>query len=406
MLHLSHPSAVIHGEINISGSKSESNRGLILQKLFPQIRLENLSNADDTLLLKKALDSDSGEIDIHHAGTAMRFLTAYFALCQGKKIILKGSERMHQRPVYPLVEALREQGAKIDYLENEKFPPLQIQGQRLSPSNFSIPGNISSQYITALMLVASQFAKPCKISFTTELTSRPYLEMTAALLEKIGVRVNFEPNGVTIYPTHVLPINLKIESDWSSASYWFSMVALAEKAEVKLLHYFPNSRQGDAATGKIYQLYFGVEMEASENFISLKKIPHFQPPKNFELDLNATPDIAQTIAVTAAAMKIKTKLTGLHTLKIKETDRLAALQSELQKFGVETKITDDSFEILSFSQGLKNPVIETYNDHRMAMCFAPWALREKISIADPMVVTKSYPNFYEDLEKVGFIINL
>lgn len=405
MIKLSHPNAIIQGDIKISGSKSESNRGLILQKLFPQINLDNLSDADDTELLQAALNSSSGEIDIHHAGTAMRFLTAYFALCQEKNIILKGSKRMHQRPIHPLVDALREQGAKIDYVEKENFPPLQIQGQQLSPSQFNIPGNISSQYITALMLVASQFSKPCKISFTTELTSRPYLEMTAALLEKIGVKINFKSDNLTIYPAQVSPINIKMESDWSSASYWFSIVALAEKAELKLQHYFPDSRQGDAAIRKIYQTYFGVETEISKNFLSLKKNQNFSPPEKFELNLNATPDIAQTIAITAAAMKIKAKLTGLHTLKIKETDRLAALQAELQKFGVEIKITTSTLEIISFSQGLESPVIQTYNDHRMAMCFAPWALLEKISIANPMVVTKSYPNFYKDLKKVGFIIN-
>lgn len=407
MITLSNPSKRLDADIIISGSKSESNRGLILNKLFPEITLNNLSDSEDTIILKNALDSTQEIIDVHHAGTAMRFLTAYFAFCQEKIITLKGSDRMHQRPIYPLVEAIRAQGIQIDYLEKEGYPPLKIYGRKISPKCFNIDGNISSQYISALMLISSNFENKCNINLTSKLTSKPYLEMTSSMLEKIGTNVFFNQQGIDITPNinSKKNISLEIESDWSSASYWFSLVALSDKGKIKLSSFYENSIQGDSYIQNIYKTFFGVETSFHKNGLLLKKKNNFPKLKEIKLNLNATPDIAQTIAITCAALKIKANLTGLHTLKIKETDRLCALKNELNKIGVETRIDNDSIEIISFSEIKEKPIFKTYDDHRMAMSLAPLALIYPISIENPEVVKKSYPNFFNDLQKSGFILS-
>ncbi|MBV7440824.1 3-phosphoshikimate 1-carboxyvinyltransferase [Weeksellaceae bacterium TAE3-ERU29] len=400
---LIHHSKEIFGEINIGGSKSESNRWLILQKLYPGIKtIHNLSDAQDTQLLKKALSKKRQLIDIHHAGTAMRFLTAYFAF-QEDEVELTGSERMQERPIEPLVSALNKIGANIEYLKKEGFPPIKINGDKTDIEEIDVAANISSQYISALMLVAPTFPNGLRINFTTPLTSKPYIEMTKAQLESIGVEVNWLENGIKVYPLQRSACGeVVVESDWSSASYWFSIAAFSKECQISLKTYKKDSLQGDAKISKIFEENFGVRTYWHENAIILRKDYAFIPKDYIELDLNETPDIAQTIAVTCAGLQIKAKLTGLHTLKIKETDRLLALQNELKKCGVETIIDDDSIEITACNTVFQTPSIDTYNDHRMAMSFAPFALLHKIQINEPEVVEKSYPNYWRDLEKVGF----
>lgn len=407
-MKLIHHSAEIFGEIEIGGSKSESNRWLILKKLFPEIKdIENIADAEDTKVLRSALQSDSREIDIHHAGTAMRFLTAYHALSKGKEVILTGSKRMQERPIAPLVEALRKAGADIEYVKKEGYPPLKITGRAIQPKHIEIQANLSSQYISALMLVAPKLRQGLEIKFTTELTSKPYIEMTKAQLESVGIKVEWfdDETGIRVFPCRrIRRTNVVVESDWSSASYWYSMAALSKDCDITLSTYKKDSLQGDARLVPIYEKYFGVMTLWRNNKVILRKKTDFTPPEVIRLDLNKNPDLAQTIAITCAGLKIKAMLTGLHTLKIKETDRLVALQAELEKCGVKTIITGDSIELVSFENIWQTPTIETYQDHRMALSFTPLAVIREMEIKEPEVVGKSYPNFWKDLERVGFNI--
>lgn len=393
----------ISGEISIGGSKSESNRLLVLNALFGNpIQITNLSDSEDTRLLQKALNSHSSEINIHHAGTAMRFLTAYFSIQDGKETILTGSERMKQRPIGILVEALRSLGAEINYLEKEGFPPLKIAGRKLENNFVELNADVSSQFITALMLMAPNLPNGLKIRLNGKITSLAYLEMSLSMLRKSGIEAERNENIIEIQAASEIPKQKWIiESDWSSASYFYSVAALSNQAEITLDSFFEDSLQGDSEVRNIYRKYFGVETKFEGNKIILSK--KTQPDFDLiELDLNATPDIAQTIAVTCAGLKIKCRLNGLETLKVKETDRLIALQNELQKLGAETSVTNDSLEIIGFSETKETPKIKTYNDHRMAMSFAPLALIRDIEIENPEVVEKSYPNFWNDLSKIGF----
>lgn len=407
-MKLIHHSAEIFGEIEIGGSKSESNRWLILKKLFPEIKdIENIADAEDTKVLRSALQSDSREIDIHHAGTAMRFLTAYYALSKGKEVILTGSKRMQERPIAPLVEALRKAGADIEYVKKEGYPPLKITGRAIQPKHIEIQANLSSQYISALMLVAPKLRQGLEIKFTTELTSKPYIEMTKAQLESVGIKVEWfdDETGIRVFPCRrIRRTNVVVESDWSSASYWYSMAALSKDCDITLSTYKKDSLQGDARLVPIYEKYFGVMTLWRNNKVILRKKTDFTPPEVIRLDLNKNPDLAQTIAITCAGLKIKAMLTGLHTLKIKETDRLVALQAELEKCGVKTIITGDSIELVSFENIWQTPTIETYQDHRIALSFTPLAVIREMEIKEPEVVGKSYPNFWKDLERVGFNI--
>ncbi|KAA3623915.1 MAG: 3-phosphoshikimate 1-carboxyvinyltransferase [Flavobacterium sp.] len=402
---LSHDSSVTieHPHIEVTGSKSESNRLLILQALFPQIEIENLSNSDDTQLLQQAIkDRDSKLIDIHHAGTAMRFLTAYFSAQQGRNVVLTGSERMKQRPVSLLVDALRKLGAKIDYRGEESYPPLQITGTTLRSGEIEIAAGTSSQYISALLLIAPSLSNGLKIRMQGMVTSRPYIEMTCQLLKQLGCTVIFSENYISVDPLDKPEESrFTVESDWSSASYFYSLVALSEGLSVTLKNYKKESLQGDSHLVRIYEK-LGVEtrFDAASTSISLTK-KDVTLPKLLELDLAKTPDIAQTIAVSCFGLGIGCKLSGLHTLKIKETDRLVALQTELQKLGAMVEITDNMLQ-LSPSEAIKSGItIKTYNDHRMAMAFAPLALKQNILIEDPEVVSKSFPSFWEAMTAVG-----
>lgn len=385
----------------ITGSKSESNRCLLLKALFNDITIENLSNSDDTELMKNALSSNHSLIDIHHAGTAMRFLTAYFATQNGRKIILTGSSRMKERPIRILVDALRNLGAKIEYSENEGFPPLKIQGQEFLKSEVFLKANVSSQYISALLLIAPALKNGLNLHLDGKITSIPYIEMTLALLNEVGIKTIFESNKIMVFPNEGHNSKtLIVESDWSSASYFYSIVSLSSVgAKINISSYKENSLQGDAILSEIYN-NLGVSSKFNNSVLTIEKVSD-DLPKSLDLDLSNTPDIAQTIAVSCLGLQINCNLTGLHTLKIKETDRLLALKNEIKKLGTNIEISNNSLEINSPKPLLKNVEIKTYNDHRMAMSFAPLMLRTDIYINDANVVSKSYPNFWNDLEKLG-----
>lgn len=409
---LSKISEIKHTSIVISGSKSESNRLLLLQALFPNIIIENLSDSDDTILMKKALKSTENRIDIHHSGTAMRFLTAYFSMQQNKEVFLTGSTRMKERPIGILVNALRELGAEIEYVENEGFPPLKIKGKKLTKSKISIPAHISSQYISALILIAPKLENGLEITLEGQITSQPYIEMTLALLNQIGIETSFTDNTICINhkPAISKRKSIIIESDWSSVSYFYSVIALSKVGTAVTISSFKqNSLQADSILVDIYR-NFGVETvfnNDSSITITKKSVLNSVIPslsENQILNLKNSPDIAQTIAVTCFGLGIGCRLNGLHTLKIKETDRLSALKNEIEKLGGKIKITDDSLILEPNPTILEPKSVATYQDHRMAMAFAPLALKTKLKIENAEVVSKSYPKFWEDLQSIGFEI--
>lgn len=390
--------------ITITGSKSESNRLLLLQALYPQIHIENLSNSDDSVLMQKALASKAEVIDIHHAGTAMRFLTAYFSIQQGREVVLTGSSRMKERPIKILVDALKDLGADISYLENEGFPPLKIKGKKLTQSEVTLKANVSSQYISALLLIASKLESGIELSLDGKITSAPYIKMTLSLLDELGVKSYFNNNKISVQPIVSLDKSqtLVVESDWSSASYFYSIVALSElNTEIVLTSYKEDSLQGDSVLTEIYK-EFGVVTKFKNNSVTLTKSKNVERKSIIDFDLSNAPDIAQTISVTAFGLGLQCDLTGLHTLKIKETDRLAALKTELEKLGAEVKITDATLHLKPANSIKSNISIATYNDHRMAMAFAPLGLKTLLTIKDADVVSKSYPDFWIDLKSLGF----
>lgn len=397
--------AVKSTAITITGSKSESNRLLLLQALYPAITISNLSESDDSEAMQKALSGNDSMVDIHHAGTAMRFLTAYYAIQEGKEVVLTGSSRMKERPIGVLVDALRSLGATIEYVENEGFPPIKIAGQKLLKNKVSIKAGVSSQYITALLLIAAKLENGLELTLEGEITSRPYIEMTLSLLNQVGIDNRFEGNVITVLPKPeiaALASKVVVESDWSSASYFYSIAALAnEDISISLSSYKKYSLQGDSALAVIYRT-LGVETVFKENTILLSKTT---ASDSVNLDLNDTPDIAQTIAVTCFGLGIACSLTGLHTLKIKETDRLEALKTEMEKLGAKITVTNDSLMLEASDTINSNVAIATYNDHRMAMAFAPLAVKVPVRIQDADVVSKSYPAFWDDLQALGFTVN-
>ncbi len=391
----------------VSGSKSETNRLLLLQALYPELCIENGSVSDDSLYMKKALQEPGNVIDIHHAGTAMRFLTAYFAIQQGREVILTGSDRMKERPITVLVDALRHLGADIAYKNEEGFPPLKIKGKQLEKNQVKIQADISSQYISALLLIGSKMPDGLLIEWDGELTSRPYVEMTVQLLQKTGISVFWQNNSIRInFRERMTPITVKVESDWSSASYHYTLIALsAVNTKITLGTFKKNSLQGDARLVEWYR-NFGVEtiFNNDESITLIKKNNEIQ--HNLSFDLKDNPDLAQTIAVTAFGLQKNILLSGLHTLKIKETDRLLAMKNELGKFGAQVTITSDSLQVnFTGKQITELPVVKTYQDHRMAMAFAVLALKYDLFIEEAEVVSKSYPGFWEHLTKLGIQIS-
>jgi 3-phosphoshikimate 1-carboxyvinyltransferase len=401
---INHNNNSFSNSFEISGSKSESNRLLILNSIYGNLKIDNLSNSDDTVILDKYITNLESHIDVHHAGTAMRFLTALLAIKTNKKFVITGSKRMKERPIKILVQALNKLGANISYFDKKGFPPLIIKGQEIFGGEISLSSNISSQYISALMLIAPILKNGLLINLEGKITSKPYLEMTLAILKKIGINCYFINNIISI--EHCSKINnsaISIESDWSSVSYFYSIVALSNAAELNIGTFYKSSIQGDV---KLYEIYakLGVETKfiKSSSRILIKKINDFIKPDHIDLDLTENPDIAQTIAVTCFGLGISCDLFGLHTLKIKETDRLEALKIELSKLGANVKVTNNSFHLaptFSINNGIS---IETYNDHRMAMAFAPLALMTPIIINNPDVVTKSYKDFWKDLKSLNF----
>ena len=395
---LPHHRGSIFGKINVSGSKSESNRLLILKSLFPNLQLKNLSNSDDSKYLKKALEENKSTVDISHAGTAMRFLTAYFAAKEGKEVILTGSERMQNRPIRILVDALRSLGAEISYLKKEGYPPLKIEGKKIRKKRVSIHGNVSSQYISALLLMAPGLENGLEIELLGKITSVPYINMTLALLRDLGIKCHWEDQVIRVAHKKSIPdASVTVESDWSSASYFYSLAALSQQAKITLKAYKKSSLQGDSSLVEIYK-HFGVDTIFGDHSITLVKNEIELKP--LTLDLANCPDLAQTVAVSCFGLGMACDLSGLHTLKIKETDRLVALQNELEKLGAKVRITDNSLHLEESGVINENVSIDTYDDHRMAMAFAPLCLRVPIIINNAEVVTKSYTDFWKDFESV------
>lgn len=401
-IRLEYPSSYTEGEIAITGSKSESNRLLILQALFPKITIKNISNSDDSKITENALKSTDSIIDIHHAGTAMRFLTAYFSTQPGREIILTGSQRMQERPIKLLVNALKDLGAEISYDKKEGYPPLKIIGKKIIKSKVALQANISSQYISALMLIAPSLEDGLTIELTGQLTSVPYIKMTQTILDELGFETTFEKNKIQISSAkRIEPKTWTIESDWSSASYFYSILALSRQGNICLSSYKKESNQGDSALSEIYKS-LGVVTSFNRGMINLTKVKDFNFTESININLINTPDLAQTIAVSCLGLGIGCKLSGLHTLKIKETDRLRALKIEMEKLGAKVDITSDSLELYPNAKLKKDIAINTFNDHRMAMAFAPLALKAPIIINDFEVVSKSYPAFWDDLKRINF----
>lgn len=410
MIHIKALQYPINANIEIPGSKSISNRLLMIRAILNlDIKFKNLSEAEDTVILAKALgkikDSKSATIDIEHAGTDMRFLTAYLSVTVGEWIIT-GSDRMKERPIGALVESLRKIGADISYLEKEGFPPLKIKGKKLDGGKMEIDASISSQFISALLLISPTFKNGLELKLNGEIVSQPYIKMTIELLKQFGILFTVGSNIITLRSAEIKDDEPKIsiESDWSSVSYYYSIMALAEKAEMILMHFNKESLQADSVLPEIFDL-LGVKTEFIRTGIKLTK--QEIKIKEFTYDFVHCPDIAQTIAVTCTGLGIKANLTGLQTLKLKETDRIITLKNELEKFGAQVIITNNSIHIDPKPIEIKPQVIniQTYNDHRIAMSFAPLAIKaSELKIENPDVVGKSYPGFWDDLPLAGIEI--
>lgn len=395
----------ISGSINLPSSKSISNRALILKALAgDETPIKNISDCDDTQVMLAAFDENNGDIiNVKAAGTSMRFLTAYFSRTPGDRV-MTGTTRMKQRPIHVLVNALRNLGADIAYMENEGFPPLRVKGKELEGGEISLSGGISSQFISALLMIAPTMSKGLKIKLEGNVISKPYIHLTLEMMKQFGVYPKWTDDIILVNHEDYKPTDYLVESDWSAASYWYAMMALSDQSEIFLEGLNEKSLQGDARVADLFEdlgvhttyLDGGVQLTKSE--IRIKKMFN-----NFESE----PDLAQTFAVTCCMLGIPFLFTGLQTLKIKETDRIEALKVELRKLGYVLVDRDNS--ILEWDGERctpdADPIIHTYDDHRMAMAFAPAAFKlEQLKIADPGVVSKSYPKFWKDLESVGFSI--
>ena len=404
MISVLHPNRILKVNLSLTGSKSITNRLLILRSMYPSLKIKNKSESHDSVVLENALKSSSNIKDINHAGTSMRFLTAFYSILEDKEIIIKGSKRMHERPIYPLIDSLKLIGADISYLEKDGFPPIRIKGKKLNFKKVQISSNVSSQFVSAILLVAPKLNGGLVIELKGELISKPYIQMTLSLLNDLGIKTSFKGKSITVENLEeIQEKHISVESDWSSASYWYSIVALSERAEVRLNNFYKNSIQGDSVLTKYYKS-LGVGTRFTENKIILTKLKDFTPPQNLNLNLIDSPDLAQTIAVTCFGLKINCFLDGLQTLNIKETKRLNALKNELKKLGANIQVTESSLKLFEAKKIKNNIKIKTYDDHRMAMSFAPLSLKIPIFIESPSVVAKSYPKFWDDLRKAGFVI--
>ena len=396
----------ITGEVILPASKSISNRALAINMLAGNAKTPvNLSDCDDTRVMLEWLNDRPSTIDIGAAGTAMRFSTALLAVTEGSHIIT-GSERMKKRPIGILVNALRQLGAQIEYVEDDGFPPLRIVGNNsLEGGIISLPGNVSSQYISAMLMIGPTLKKGLTLQLTGEIISRPYINMTIAIMHSFGANVQFvTDNTIVVKPGKYNPNDYTVENDWSAASYWYEIIALANNtdATIYLPNLYKNSLQGDCKGAEVFRK-LGVETQYTSNGVTIRKTPI--SIASLEYDFVEMPDLAQTFVVTCCMLGVHFHFTGLQSLKIKETDRINALKVEMKKLGYVIEDRNDS-ELLwqgELCKPMDNCAIDTYEDHRMAMSFAPVSMKiGKININDPHVVTKSYPHYWDDLKKVGF----
>lgn len=401
---ITRPAIPLKASVHLPASKSISNRLLIMHALSERgTQPENLSDSDDTRAMINALSSGEIEKDVGHAGTSMRFLTAYFSSRPGR-VRMTGSERMKERPIGPLVDALRTLGADISYMENEGFPPLEIEGKQLAGGEITIDGGTSSQFISALLMIAPTMRGGFTLHLRGAVVSESYIGMTLSLMRLCGADWLREGNTITVPAGPYRPENVRVESDWSAASYWYVMAFLEEHASVRLSHLERDSLQGDSVLADLFR-GLGLFSEFTDEGVTLYRLARVHPGR-FTYDFTNSPDIVQSMAVALCLAGIPFRFTGTQTLRIKETDRIAALQTELKKLGYLLN-ADVGGTFLSW-EGERcapdpDPVISTYHDHRMAMAFAPAALvRGEIRIDDPMVVTKSYPRFWDHLERAGF----
>lgn len=399
------PEDRLWASIQLPASKSISNRALILNALsYSPYKIHNLAFCDDTDVMVEALNSNSRDFDIKAAGTAMRFLTAFLSKIVGEWTIT-GTERMKNRPIKLLVDALNSLGARIEYIEKEGYPPLRIFGSSLQGGEISLAGNVSSQYISALLMIAPLMENGLTLQLEGNIISRPYINLTLQLMEKFGVKATWNGQTIRVLPQEYTPIHFTVESDWSAASYWYEMMAFSKDAGLELRGLFKDSLQGDAAGAKLFA-QLGVATRFTDMDVRLKN--NGNVTKKLIYNFVNEPDLAQTFVVTCVLLNIHFRFTGLQSLKIKETDRIEALKTELRKLGYVLTDTNDS--ILEWNgercEPDPNPVIATYEDHRMAMAFAPAALvlPQGIRIADPKVVTKSYPTYWDHLREAGFSI--
>ncbi len=402
---LNAPDLAIRTTVKLPASKSISNRALILNALsYSAYDVENLSDCDDTNLMVRALNSNDRDFNVGAAGTTMRFLTAFLSKVVGEWTIT-GTERMKNRPIKVLVDALNALGARIEYMEKEGYPPLRIFGSALRGGEISLPGNVSSQYISAILMIAPLTEKGVTLRLEGDVISKPYIHITLRLMERYGVRGSWTGNTIKVLPGEYKPVRFTVESDWSAASYWYEIMALSKDAGIELLGLFKDSLQGDAAGAGLFAR-LGVGTTYTDRGVVLRHTGNVC--EKLVYDFVNEPDLAQTFAVTCALLGIPFRFTGLRSLRIKETDRIAALKAELRKLGY--VLTDRGDGVLEWDGGRcepePRPVIDTYEDHRMALSFAPAALVRPggIGIAHPEVVSKSYPHYWEDLEAAGFSV--
>ena len=389
-------------EAGLPASKSIANRALVIAALCgAEDRLQNLSDCDDTQAVIRALSTVGGEKNIGAAGTAMRFLTAYYAI-SSESVVMTGTERMKNRPISILVDALRSIGADIEYMEKEGYPPLKINGRKLLGGELRMQANVSSQYLSAILMIAPYTRDGVKLIIEGDLVSRPYLQMTLSLMQDFGVSYTWEDNVIDIKPSEYCSREFTVENDWSAASYWYSIVGLSENKTVRLKYLSPESLQGDS---KLVELYkpLGVDTTFVDGGVILTKNLHTELPNFYDISLKQQPDLAQTLVVSCLLMNVPFKFSGLENLKIKETDRIAALINECRTLGFVLKEVESG--VLSWDGEKCAPaeeiVIKTYEDHRMAMAFAPAVIRLGSMIVDePDVVSKSYPSFWQEFQKV------
>ncbi len=382
---ISHPTKVVNCEIDLPSSKSISNRLLIIRSLCKEsFGIKNLSNSDDTRSLDLALNSKSNLIDVGAAGTTFRFLTSYLSSLVGGEFILTGTDRMKERPIKELVDSLKELDAEIEYIEEENFPPLKIKGAELKSKKIKIDGSVSSQFISSILLVSPTIKGGLELEIKGDLVSKPYVLMTLNLMKEFGIKWDWTCNKITIEEQNYKAQNYTVESDWSAATFWFQIASLSENCNIKLNGLAKNSIQGDKEVRGIFK-NLGVESEFANKQLILTKIPEGTFPE--KVDSIETPDIYQSLKCTLFAKGTSTEISGIQTLKDKETNRISAVKNELKKLN-------------------QSKIIETYNDHRMAMSFAPLCLTfGELQINNPEVVSKSYLNFWEDLKKGGFKIS-